>query len=251
MPYSNNMLYDFGVGPILLPGIVADGKLHTPVQIGHLWWPITIFGWCTAALLLVELMERAFLSCLHILVRGNQRLDAANLFLFLVGLALSLGFFLPGLDIIYDRYYVMSLLPVGLLFAQSVSRDFSSRFSKVALVSTFILISFSTICLQDYMAWNGARWDALATLRQAYAATPDEIDGGYEFNGLYNSAALIDDEDPRRYYGPKGGWVIDDRYAVSIRPRENFETIERVGYFSWLGMCYQDILIQRRIDNGT
>ena len=37
----------------------------------------------------------------------------------------------------------------------------------------------------DYLSWNRVRWQALHNLMQEPQISPNDIDGGFEFNGWY------------------------------------------------------------------
>jgi hypothetical protein len=79
------------------------------------------------------------------------------------------------------------------------------------------------------MAWNRARWQALAELERSGAADFRTVDGGFEYNGLRGFDA--------RYASPSGKsmwWVRDDPYVVSFGPITGYETVKSYPYVNYL-----------------
>ena len=78
---------------------------------------------------------------------------------------------------------------------------------------------FAVSATHDYLAWNRARWAALADLTQRDHVDPSRIDGGFEFNALH-------------YYGRRPArsglswwWVQDDEYRVAFGPMDGYVTL--------------------------
>jgi len=249
MPYIGNMLFDLGVGPMLLRGIVVGYKIEAPMQIGSLWWGITVLGLLGAAALVLKKITSGysvFKTTRHPLSKiGIQ--EHQQLFVYLMAIASVLVLFNPGLPALYDRYFVMAVTPWCILGLRGIAWEKKGRVA-VAWFGAVCVYVFSLVCLQDYMAWNTTRWEALSVLEKKYEIAPEEIDGGYEFNGLYTSDYYFKDKTSsnRRVYGPKGWWVIEDTYAVSFVERKNFEVLETLYYHSWLGWATRPIYILHR-----
>ena len=105
--------------------------------------------------------------------------------------------------------------------------------------------AFGVCALHDYFAWNHARWAAYERLANEYGATPEQVDGGYEFNGWLTRDAYI------KSFGVDGSarpgwWVIDNRYAIDFAPRPGYRTLDTVPYDAWLGSSDSALLIQER-----
>ena len=93
----------------------------------------------------------------------------------------------------------------------------------------------------DYFSWNRARWDMLR-VAEALGATPDEIDGGFEYNGF-----------KRHEIHPRGSpsgkmwwWVKDDRYIVAFTEVPGYETVERRSVKRWLATTPAEVRLLRR-----
>ena len=116
------------------------------------------------------------------------------------------------------------------------------------LVPAAALYAFSLASVQDYLAWNRARWGAIAELHEKYGATNEQIDGGYEFNGMFTSEKFRAQhpDKPFDYSGERPWWVLDGAYAVSFLPRDGYETLSEVPYQSWIGRTDARLLILKR-----
>ncbi|MDK1021862.1 MAG: hypothetical protein QGD90_09535 [Candidatus Hydrogenedentes bacterium] len=251
LPLMGNSIYDLGVGPMLLRGSVIDSEIAAPLWLGWAWWIITALCIIASALFILECLPHA-LRALSRKREGRiedcERAAGQDLFLFFWGLAMLLILAAPAIPIRFDRYFIIALLPWGLLSLQYAKVGVKKGPTVAAVSALAIMYVFSVVCLQDYMAWNGARWRGLERLMTEYGATPEEIDGGYEFNGLYTSDKFAEDSASggQRNFGPRGWWLVDDLYAVSLYPRDNFEEDGTEPYFSWLGFQTRDVLLLRR-----
>lgn len=245
IPLIGNILYDTGVGPLTLRGIVVDGHLANPVSMGNLWWIPFGLGVLVAVYLVATLARQIIFGAL--VTDGSQPRHERDPrpFLALLCCAYITVLIFPGMSVLYDRYFIMPLLPIALLVL-CVSRN--RQATRLAWAAVAALYCFSLVGLQDYMAWNRARWEAWSVLEEQYDATPVTTDGGYEFLGWYTSAQFVTETTTpqTRSYGPKGGWLVDDQYAISFIRRDNFRILEHVPYFSWLGFEERSILILER-----
>ena len=240
LPLLGNSIYDLGVGPMLLRGSVIDSEIAAPLRIGWGWWIITALCLLASALFILECLPHALRALSRKLEDRNEDSERAagqDLFLFLWGLAMLLILAAPAIPVRFDRYFIIALVPWGILSLKYAKFGVKKGPTVAALSALAIMYVFSIVCLQDYMAWNGARWRGLERLMSEYGAAPEEIDGGYEFNGLYTSDKFAEDSASggARNFGPHGWWLVDDLYAVSLHPRDNFEEIGAEPYFSWLG----------------
>jgi len=150
-----------------------------------------------------------------------------------------------------DRYYVaaaptLALLAVGMLAFRPKRLQLH-----VGVVVVSILFTVSVIALQDYMAWNHARWQAIDLLREKYGAHDFEINAGYEFNGMYTSDEFLRrSREEKEELSPKPLWVIGEKFAVSPASGRDklpqYEVIDQVRYFSWLGFTtrYMFVLVE-------
>lgn len=230
MPLGDNILFDLGLGPILLtPRAVAGAWPAAPRSF---WLAITVAGAAGAALLLAA----ASVAALRLRKRAREKTpayaDGPIAFYFLtVGLYMLVicvrGFF--------DRYLIF---PLPFLMAMVVSTipppDLKGPRQRlaatVAAALIFCLAAFSVAGTHDYLALNRARWRALDSLVAGGRISPMKIDGGLEFNGWYayenpedGSAVVFD---PMMTHG--------DDYIVSLVPVAGYEQVSRFPFRRWL-----------------
>lgn len=139
----------------------------------------------------------------------------------------------------FDRYLLASL-PTCVVLAATTSR----RTPIAALIPAYFLLTvlgtISIAGLQDNMAWNTARWKAVDILRSKYSAHDNEINGGFEFNGMFTSEEYLRrTRDEPDTFKRKKWWVIGETFCVSpvdlTEHHNSYEILEMVPYYSWLG----------------
>jgi hypothetical protein len=248
MPYLSNVLYDLGVGPLTLSGLWEGREIYRPVRWGAWWWIPTALGLCGTV---------CWIWCsgtvFRILARPPRSVPAKRyreLFLVLNTALFVMALFNPWMQLRFDRY-LLPAMPSFLALAAVWTSPLLRRPIVASISAAFFVLAagFSVVCLQDYMAWNRARWDALHSLMEHRSLPPEEIDGGYEFNGLFTSDGYIEQYGRSAFamQGPIGHWVVEDDFAVAFTPRADFQVLERWPYFSWLGFEERAIYTLRRV----
>ena len=244
VPPLPNVLRNLGVGPLTLKD-AAGSPDWSPVQLGtSMLWVVTAVSLLSTCVLVVSAWFRREATSEPDNGRAGQ-----FLFLAVATVLFIVGPYNPWIPFVYDRHLLPVLVPAIVLCIIGIRLE--GRGALVAaLVPCLAMLVFSVCSLQDYMAWNRARWTAIERVLEARVA-PFEIDGGYEYNGMYTS-----DEFARRHNapdfrqkGPLGWWVLDDTYAIAFRDRPGFDEVDRVNYFSWLRLGDDCIRILRRADS--
>ncbi len=253
LPLMPNVLRDFGTGPLTLREVYFDARDWAPVQIGAWWWLVTIPAIASAAVLATDLLYgvlptvlRTDAPAVHKDWNGLRRDHV--LFLTLWAVSMLAAPYNPYLPAVFDRYLLPASVPLAILAAAAIRTVGSTRAVQVAAAACLVLFVVSLACVQDYMAWNRARWTGIDQLLETYRADPLEIDGGYEYNGMYTSDTFMERAGTTDFnqMGPTGWWILDDAYAVSFLPRSGFRELERVPYFSFLGMETRHLLVLER-----
>jgi hypothetical protein len=169
-------------------------------------------------------------------------------FLLILGALLVLAPCNSRTVIYFDRYLLPALVPFVLAVAGALPVRPPTSWFRPGAFACALLFVFSLAGLQDYMAWNRARWDAIAFLRADLGAKDNQIDGGYEFNGMYTSDEFVARSGTGNIgnQGEKGWWVIDDRYKVAMTPQDRYAIVTRIPYFSWLGFEAREIFALAR-----
>lgn len=250
LPNMGNLLYDFGVGPLLLPGMVEGDAIAAPLRLGSTtWWLLTI----------IALPGAAAFAILHLraIFRFSSAWDGdtdarSELFLALWSLGLLTVLVLPPILGEFDRYFLMAQIPAVILVARWFAKG-DKQPARTAYVVSALVWFVGVVCLQDYLAWNGARWNALAALQRDHGAPLEQINGGYEFNGWFHSDVYAEESrrTGKKIFGTQGWWIRGDDYRVSLRPNKHFEVIGTEPYFSWLGWERREILLLKRTEPDT
>lgn len=252
IPFLGNVLYDMGTGPMTLRGIFMGSYLWRPVSIEGWWWIPTALGvfvaaWCVAGTL-------RWLLLLPGDGRGHPQSPRRRqqAFLMLWAVLMMVALYHPWLPVRFDRYLLGALVPLVLLMAMAPA--VRGPLLPVAQWGAFAVIyGFSLLGVQDYLAWNTTRWTMLNELMNEQKIPPEQIDGGYEFNGWYTSPGFIEKDGATAFLrsGPLGWWVVDDQYAISWLPRPGFEAIGETPYDSWLaGDKNKLLLLRKKPDDG-
>jgi len=216
-PYlANNTIDSAGIGPFTLyDGLPRElGNQHR--QAGFIWplaGMVAVFGISAIVVLLFKSIKRVS--------GGRSRADAQMVFTMAVITAYSVPFLITAF---FDRYLLFILPFVLLLWSQVWQRPENKGTFKfqqpLALVWIGVVLILSSIATHDYFAWNRARWAAIR-YAESIGASPDTLDGGFEYNGYYRF-----EQQPRiRVSGKSFWWVKDDEYAVTFSEVPGYEPL--------------------------
>lgn len=238
-PYRANMVLDpAGIGPFTLYDAFAHGT-SLDREPGIFWRLAALAGAFGAAALAALLL--ANLRYLASAGRG-----AASDRVFVIVLLAAYLFPFTVVDYI-DRYFVFVLPFLFVLWARTwpapAPASRGARVRHAAAVAWLLaVIALSSVATRDYFAWNRARWDAIRTAERM-GATPDEIDGGFEYNGFKRFESLPRAATP----GKSWWWVKDDRYVVAFVPIPGYEEIAAFPVRHWLPRTPPVVRLLRRI----
>lgn len=251
IPFLGNMIYDTGIGPMTLRGILMGSYLWRPVTIGGWWWIPTLVGLAVAGWMLAGTIRWIVLipGDGRRLPRDARRQQQSFLMIWAVLMVVSL--YHPWVPVRFDRYLIGALVPVLLLVAMTPSgRGRGTALAPWAALAALYLCS--VVALQDYMAWNTTRWAIANRLMDEQGVPAEQIDGGYEFNGWLTSPYYIERQGAGAFLnaGPMGWWVVEDRYAISWLPRAGFSKVEEVPYGSWLAGDKGKLLLLKKKDDA-
>jgi len=243
---EDNLLVKFGLGPVYSRDTMV---LHldnmTPLPAGF-WLIVTAMGFVGSASLIATFSAHLPNLIRKVLQRVPIRdTEAVGLLLVLCGI-LYLLFLLPFPGF-FDRY-VLLLIPffaagiIGITDAFAKIAPYKEnllRLPAFALVAAFGL--FALAGTHDYLARNRARWEAFRDLMQHDHISPADIDGGYEFNGLYTFDLNYKGDDSRSWW-----FVNRDTYQVGFGPVPGYRVIKESSFDRWLPPHVQKVVILRK-----
>lgn len=255
LPLFGNILRNAGTGPLTLRDTYLMG-MPWPFRLGVPFWTLL-----TAASLLsigvfvadviVPLVKKIFAwrgeSAKEESAAAGDDHFVGEIFLLVWCLGILLAPYHLVMAGTFDRYLLPAAPPLAVLCARSLRLATFKAAPAVTGILCLLVALPGLAAVQDYMAWNRARWQALDYLRVQLNVAPQLIDGGYEFNSVYTQEDVRQRWGARTgMWGPKGFWVLDDTYAVSFNPRPGYRVLAPFTYFSWLGMKERSLLMLRR-----
>jgi len=248
MPVGWNILSSFGIGPIVLRD-VSMLNVNVPPSLPAWFWvavtTITVYGAVLFTLRLCKVsaeMPRARFTE-HLTGTGNH-IRAFLLLLCLLYLA----------PVIFTALFDEYLVPLTPLLAGALAtKDLSPSFFKCAVLPrifsvllTLGLAVFSICGTRDYLMLNRVRWVALENLQRDLHVGPEDVDGGYEFNGWYlydpKHEVSLDWESS----GKNLWWVRRDTYLIGLGPIPDYTILKEYKYENWMPPHTQKIVVLRR-----
>jgi hypothetical protein len=241
MPLSKNILVNFGIGPLTLHDTYIL-KLNLPLTSIYLkivWLILTVIGVIGACLLIYYLS----LLTLKFVLRSQQPQWIEKKWFYVLVVAAILSFYLPlGIEGYFDRYllFLLPLLMMAVVICSPHTRQFymSLKGGAVTLLIMLVCGVFTLGSTHDYLSWNRIRWQALNELTQESQILPNDIDGGYEFNGWY-----LYSPDYKRKPDKSWWWVDRDDYIISFGPLRGYQEVKRYSFERLLPFGPKNILI--------
>jgi len=221
MPYSARHLYsdilpgpivfDFGIGPPNLTDVYSMGYAYPFALASEAKIALTIAAACLAALLIWGLA----------VTKKNDltlRLAIASALIGTAALCLS-GYY-------YDRYSLDSAW--ALVIAVPIAIPWDRAGAKIAAVLALLAIGFFSIMgVQEYFAWNRARWSMWHDLR-ARGMPIEQIDGGVEAWSFYE-LANADRKKAARGHPPR-------QYLIAFHAVPGYRLVETRPFEGFLGL---------------
>ena len=251
VPVGGNVLEWFGVGPLTTGDQLVHGQNlpQQPAGIATAWLIVTGLALVSFASLCVAVWTGAAnaYGAWRSGVDPTSREQSA-LVAFFVGIAssyLAILLLLASAFPLFDRYFLLLFVVCGFAIpflrvgVKSVSSTAGTRFALAAVPLTCSAL-FSVVATHDFFAWSDVRWTALQRLLAA-GVSPTQIDGGYEFNGMYLYDALFKSRPGKNYW-----WVHDDLYQVSAGPLPGYRESQRLPVERWWRNGAPDVYILKR-----
>ncbi len=212
---KGNIFYNLGLGPKLLKDSYCNLNI-TPQLSKFVIIFLKIIGSLGAVFIVIFIIDLIFRS---------KKLKHKK-YIFLILLILSAYFLYISLDsFCFDRYFLFMQIFFVFLF---LKLPFKTT-KKTKIISTsllFIYITFSVFATHDYLSWNRVRWQILTELN-TQGISPEEIDGGFEYNAWYQT----NERGHIEKISEKSWWFVkNDNYVISFGKIEGFSIIKSVKY---------------------
>ena len=220
--FLGNIIYNFGIGPVLLKDTYILGIPRLAVISRAAYYLLA--SW--AALAAVVLATLFFAYVRQWFQAGGATEDGDNSFLLLMVLLAAL-FYLGIITLTYfqDRYLIPLLifLVIWLAINRSASLGDGETFWKIipGFVMVICLGLWSTCQVHDFMEMKRSQKKANDYALQKLGVNPCSMDGGFEFNGYH---CYRNDFQPPQ--GLSWWWVSREDYLVTLGPLPGYRVLQ-------------------------
>lgn len=224
MPLAGNILTSFGLGPLTLRDtfVLETNFPQIPTALRILWLVLTVIAIACSTILVYYAFWAWYELFKHRQGFKFNRQQWLNVFiLFAIGI-----YYLPlGIQGFFDRYFLL-LLPLISAVLFLIHHDIqdlklTSKSIAVNVVILALCFYFSANATHDYIEWNRVRWEAINNLMDNPQITPNQIDGGYEFNGWYLFSADYQETSQKSWW-----WVDEDNYTITFGELEGYDIMD-------------------------
>ena len=228
---AGNVINKTGFFPKLLKDTYWGSNWRPVVSDGFIHW-LQIAGLLFSFLFMLTLI-------LSIINPGKETTDKTTLIQSGILLAGYAGFLFFGV-FFFDRY-LLPFIAFLLLFLVSPAIKPMIWNKTLAMIAFALIAWFSFSSTHDNLAFNRARWKGLSSLTKA-GISPRNIDGGFEFNGWYETGK----RNPVTKYERSWWFVDDDTWIVAQGPVFGYKTIGCYPYFCYFTFRKDTVLILMR-----
>jgi hypothetical protein len=240
MPLIGGVLFDIGLGPVLLRDTYLLRLPHWPTLPKELWLLVTAVAVLGSVLLVYQLSVAAARTM-------TSKAEAASI-IFVLSAAVLYSVLIAIAGFL-DRYLIWLLpLLMGVILAPRNPVRLRARVLplSIAVALIFIYGLFALGSTHDYLAWNRARWQALGDLMGKNRISYRNIDGGFEFNGWYAYDAKYRERSPKSWW-----WVDGDDYVISFGPISGYVEMRRYPFQRWIPFGQGNIFVLKRLREST
>jgi hypothetical protein len=143
----------------------------------------------------------------------------------------------------FDRYALSSAWPVAVVLAIITPKR---PLWKGAIAVMLLVVAFDVVAVDEYFAWQRARWKAWYDL-QGRGVSFREIDAGNEPFDFVERAYAADVHSRRRMaFGPE-----PRRYSIAFQPLPGMRIIGRYPFRGWLGLHEGTIFVLERVSETS
>jgi hypothetical protein len=228
-PSLGNMLYSFGIGPIIMTGFESSRFLEYSVGLKFVLILINFIG------------AFSFIFSIFLLLLNWKR-DVFKLN-YWCGLffCLMLILYLTAISFNYanDRY-LMFLIPFYFIAFIIAVPDIRNK--TLFFISFSFIFSYSVIGVKDYFDFNTTRWKALNFLTHELKISPNKIDGGFEFNALYCNTS----ESYNAHHIGRWWWIEDDEFIITPKSRNGYSVLRSYQMKSIVMLPFEKLYILKR-----
>lgn len=233
MPTVNNIISNYGMGPITTRDVYFLG-INKPYAISNFFWFFISICSLIGATLIIYLIPEA--------IKKLRKLDLMRKKIVVFQILNIIGYFVFFLIFPYYDRYLLIFIPTlwSIFYILFLNKKTSFKNIFISLTITFGFLCYSAVTTKDYFNFNIARWNLLNSLIKEEKISTKDIDGGYEFNGLYNYDRALKSSN---------WWVINDKYLISLGPVYGYHEYKKIEYMHILPKYNQTIYLLKKDSN--
>jgi len=237
---TGNIFIESGIGPLTLLDTFVYKLNHVAALPRSFWIAVTAMSMIGASLLVATLGVS--------IVKMTKRLGTAsrindNETVGVFFLLCVFVYFLPLIGYtVFDRYLI-AVLPLLLAGIAGISGQLSSPAtlrSRIPGLAASVLCTayllFAVCGTRDYLSWNRLRWEAIDDLLADKRIQVQDIDGGFEFNGLY-----MYDPSQKDFW-----WAQKSTYLIAFGNLPGYTTIKEYNFSHWLPPYEAKLVVLRK-----
>tara|TARA_Y100000031_G_scaffold73032_1_gene80681 strand:- start:843 stop:2570 length:1728 start_codon:yes stop_codon:yes gene_type:complete len=249
LPFSGNIIYDIGLGPIIMTGIDQNIVPAVPKLGRGIWLIISFIG----ALGFIAMIYMVFSSVK--LWKSEDNIENRMIkFTGIYSFIFSIIYIIPFIVVYANIRYTNVILPYIILLLVGILEYFNKKniiLRKVNYRNVLLLFSplilFGILATHDYLSFQRERWKALNYLIQKENIPVEKIDGGFEFNEwhfshIYDVWEMTTNIDKKGRFWP----VDDDEYIVTVTEIEGYDVYKVFKYKKWLPFGEFSIKVLKR-----
>ena len=229
--FSRNVIYNIGIGPVLLKdayllGIQRTWALTPALFYILVWWAVICAGALIA--MIFSFVKKIFLN------RNTQDPDDSIFISTLTLISAGLYAVIISLTDLHDRY-VIPLCTLAVIWLCSTTgtssiRNISPRLALRACAPLLLMAIFSVAATRDFMEIRRTVEKANQFVVTDLKAKPCDFDGGFEFNGYHCYSP-----DHRVRDGHSWWWVNEENYVVTLGDLAGYRTVKMFPFSRILG----------------
>lgn len=218
-----NVFSNLGLGPPTLPDI-WNGRYQYPFHLGDAARIALTYASGLAAAVLVWIIANAVRTAV-----ADPRETRSLVILFAATHALLHTAGLCASAAYFDRYAIDSAWTAILILPFVV--PWPAKHIRIMTIATLAAVAlFTVLSVQEYFAWNRARWTAYWNLRRAGVALT-AVDGGSEAYNTFEVALAKDARTRRRMAFGSG----QRRYLITFHAMPGMRVVGKYPFSGWLG----------------
>jgi len=228
--FYQNVLYNFGIGPLLLKDTYLLGVVRTMTLPKPLFYLLVFWSIFSAAALIFFSCQ--FLNSFFKNRSGRSGYDTPFISLLaFIGVIVYSGVIL--LTGFHDRYLIPPCVLLILWFVPQIKINRNNNPFPIILSTVILLFLAGTTVfgLKDFMSTKRSLHKAHNYLVNTINVDPCDIDGGFEFNGYYCRGINRMNRSGKYSWW----WVEQEKYLVSLGPLQDYRTVKTFPFSRTIG----------------